>query len=442
VAKPLQPYQRRRRLLLVFSVCTALLVAAIWTDVDARSRARHEAATLTAADQHLTSLRHQVTATAATRTATATKRSQLEAYMAVTLGQLANTNSSLSSTKQTAFLLGVNIGTFETCLGGVQSALGSIRNSDNATAANDISVVSDACTELAGGSNSGLVYPFDFPDPDVILVGQTYYAYATNSVAGNIQIINSTDLKHWTAVGNALPHLPSWAATGDTWAPSVIRSGGHYNLYYAVDSVGSTTECISVATATVPQGPFTDTSAAPMECQPLLGGSIDPNVFVDSNGTSYLVWKSGGPGNSKIWAQQLGPTGTAFTAGSKPTNILAPVQGWEGGTVEAPDLVSVNGRYLLFYSGNDWGTANYGVGVATCAAPLGPCIDASPTPILASGNGMAGPGGESVFQDAQGHSWIAFAAWNPGAVGFPNSRGLYIRSLTLTGAVPIIGDPP
>ena len=52
---------------------------------------------------------------------------------------------------------------------------------------------------------SGLVYPFDFPDPDVILVGQTYYAYATNSVAGNIQIIDSTDLTHWTAVGNALP---------------------------------------------------------------------------------------------------------------------------------------------------------------------------------------------------------------------------------------------
>ena len=41
-------------------------------------------------------------------------------------------------------------------------------------------------------------------------------------------------------------------------------------------------------------------------------------------------------------------------------------------------MVAVNGRYLLFYSGNDWGTANYGVGVAICAAPLGPCADASP----------------------------------------------------------------
>ena len=329
--------RRRRWFLLALSVCTVLLIAAIWTDVDARARARHETATLTAANQHLSSLRHQVKATAATRMATATKRSELEAYIAVTTGQLADTNTSLNSTKQAAFLLGVNIGTLETCLGGVQSALGAIKGGDNAKAANDISVVSAACTELAGGTKSGLVYPFDFPDPDVILVGQTYYAYATNSVGGNIQIIDSTDLEHWTAVGNALPNLPSWAIKGSTWAPSVIQIGGQYDLYYAVDTMASATECISVATAASPQGPFTDTSATPLECQPSLGGSIDPSVFVDPNGgTPYLLWKSGGPGSSLLWAQQLDPSGNSFTAGSTATNILSPDQGWEAGTVEAP----------------------------------------------------------------------------------------------------------
>jgi beta-xylosidase len=418
------------------------LIAAIWTDVDARSQARHDVARLTAANRHLASLRHEVTATAATRAATTTKRNELESYIAVTLGHLASTNSSLNSTKQTAFLLGVNIGTLETCLGGVQSALSAIRSGDNGKAANDISVVSDACTQLAGGTSSGLVYPFDFPDPDVILVGQTYYAYATNSVAGNIQIIDSTDLEHWAAVGNALPRLPSWAVNGYTWAPSVTSVGGHYDLYYAVDSTVSSTECISVATAGSPAGPFTDTSSTPLECQPSLGGSIDPSVFVDTNGTPYLLWKSGGPGTSRIWAEQLDPTGKSFSPGATPTNILSPDQGWEAGTVEAPDMVAVNGRYLLFYSGNNWGTANYAVGVATCAAPLGPCTDASPNAILSSGDGMAGPGGESIFQDAQGDSWIAFAAWNPGAVGFPNSRALYIRRLDMSGAVPTVGGPP
>ena len=51
----------------------------------------------------------------------------------------------------------------------------------------------------------GLAYPFDFPDPFVLMVGGTYYAYATNSVEGNIQIIQSSDRTHWTAVRQRPP---------------------------------------------------------------------------------------------------------------------------------------------------------------------------------------------------------------------------------------------
>jgi beta-xylosidase len=283
-----------------------------------------------------------------------------------------------------------------------------------------------------------LVYPFDFPDPVVILVGQTYYAYATNSVAGNIQIIDSNDLSHWTAVGNALPSLPSWATPDYTWAPAVATIGGSYLLYYAVDVAGTGQECISVASANRPQGPFADKSTAPLECQKSLGGSIDPASFIDTNGTPYLVWKSGGPGSSKIWSQQLAPSGTSFVAGTNPTSLLVPDQPWEAGTVEAPDLVTTGGHYYLFFSGNDWNSSNYAVGIATCTGPLGPCSDATSNPILSSGAGVAGPGGDSVFADTSGNFWIAFHAWVPGAVGFPNSRDLYLRRLTFSGSVPVV----
>ena len=96
----------------------------------------------------------------------------------------------------------------------------------------------------------------------------------------------------------------------------------------------------------------------------------------------------------------------------------------------------------MFFSGNDWNSANYAVGVATCAGPLGPCADASPDPILASGTGITGPGGESVFTDTSGAYWIAFHAWVPGAVGFPNSRDLYLRRLDVSGAVPSVVAAP
>ncbi len=416
----------------------AVLVAAVWTDVDARTRSRNEQAALGAANAHLAELRHQRAVTQYATAVTSAKRDALQASIASTMSQLAATNTSLASANVHAYVQGVGIGTLQTCLGGVKSAFVQIAANDNARAAKEISTVSGACTELAGGTSTGLVYPFDFPDPSVILAGQTYYAYATNSVAGNIQIIDSTDLIHWTAVGNALPQLPAWASAHYTWAPSVALIGGSYVLYYAVDVAGTGRECISVATASQPQGPFADTSSAPLECQKALGGSIDPASFLDTNGTPYLVWKSGGPGSSKIWSQQLAPSGTSFVPGTNPALLLVPSQPWEAGTVEAPNLVTTGGRDYLFFSGNDWNSANYAVGVAACTGPLGPCSDATPNPILAGGHGVAGPGGESVFADTSGDYWIAFHAWVPGAVGFPNSRDLYLRRISFSGPTPTV----
>ncbi len=416
----------------------ALLAAAVWTDVQARTRARNEETALAAANAHLASLRHDVALTRFATAVTTGKRDSLQASITTTLSQLAATNSSLATTNVHAFLQGASIDTLQTCLGGVQDALGQISANDNSKAAKDISAVSAPCSALDGGTTAGLVYPFDFPDPDVILVGQTYFAYATNSVAGNIQIIESTDLTHWTAVGNALPHLPAWAEPDYTWAPAVVAIGGSFVLYYAANVAGSGKECVSVATATQPQGPFVDRSTAPLECQPALGGSIDPASFVDTNGSPYLLWKSGGPGSSKIWSEQLDPAGTAFTVGATPTMLLVPAQPWEAGTVEAPYMLTAAGRYYLFFSGNNWDSANYGVGVARCTGPLGPCSDSSSSPILSSGHGVAGPGGESVFADTTGAYWIAFHAWVPGAVGFPNSRDLNLRRLNVSGSAPVV----
>lgn len=434
---------RRRRWPVAAAVVlgAALLAAAIWTDVDSWTRSRNEQAALAAANAHLAALRHDVALTRYVNAVTTSKRDALQSSITSTMSQLASTNSALASTNEHAFVQGAGINTLQTCLGGVKGAFDEITAKNNDGAAKDISAVAGSCTQLAGGTSSGLVYPFDFPDPDVILVGTTYYAYATNSVAGDIQIIDSTDLTHWTAVGNALPSLPAWAGGNYTWAPAVTMLGGSFVLYYAVDVAGSREECISVATAGQPQGPFRDRSTAPLECQKSLGGSIDPASFVDTDGTPYLVWKSGGPGSSKIWSEQLTPAGTAFAPGASATPLLVPDQAWEGGTVEAPDLMTTGGRYYLFYSGNDWNGADYAIGVASCTGPLGPCRDAAPTPILASGPGVAGPGGESVFADTSGNYWIAFHAWIPGAVGFPNSRDLYLRRLTFSGSVPTVAPP-
>jgi Glycosyl hydrolases family 43 len=424
--------------LIVVVLCIVVVLEAVRTDVGARARSRQEQSDLVDANAHLARIVHDTARTRQSNAVATNQRDHLQASIATTLGQLASTNSSLSIANTDEYLQGASIGTLQACLGGIQKALGAIKANDNSTAAKDVSAVSGPCTALAGGSKDGLVYPFDFPDPDVIGVGPTYYAYATNSVAGNIQILQSTDLTHWTAVGNALPSLPQWAAPNYTWAPSVAQIGGKFVLYYAANLLGSGTECISVATADQPEGPYVDRTSGPLECQRALGGSIDPSSFVDSNGIPYLLWKSGGAGNSKIWSEQLDAAGTAFATGATATGLLVPVHPWEAGTVEAPDLVEANGHYFLFFSGNAWNDAKYAVGVAVCTGPLGPCLDGSAQPLLASGHGAEGPGGPSVFMDATGSWWMAFHAWAPGAVGFPHSRDLYLRKLDMSGEFPVV----
>jgi type II secretory pathway pseudopilin PulG len=409
-----------------------VLAAALFTDAQAQLRARHERAALLALRQQMSSTRRVLSSlTDARNTAAATRRA-LGDSVGTILGQMEATDDTLTTTDRTASGLGLDMTTLHTCLGGVQSAYRQIAAHDSPGATADLSGVSTACLTLDSGQDEGLVYPFDFPDPFVLRVGGTYFAYATNSAEGNIQIIESTDLTQWRAVGNALPALPKWARSGGTWAPSVLQVGGTFVLYYAAVVATGGEECISVATATQPQGPFTDDSSSPLECQAALGGSIDPSPFVDTDGTPYLEWKSnGGAGQgATLWSEQLTSSGTAF-AGVAPTQLLEPDQSWEGGVIEAPDLVVSGGRYFLFYSGNDWDSANYAVAAATCRGPLGPCRDLVSQPILVSGSSMSGPGGESVFSDPSGSLWMAFAAWQPGAVGYPHSRVLFLRRLNL-----------
>jgi len=435
---------RRSRRLLGWAtalVALGIVSSALVTDLQAHARDRSEHRDLVAARDKLSMLRTDDKVTRYADDVATNHRSDLLASIGSTLAQLTATQNIISGTDAVAFLQGVNIGTYETCLGGVQNSYIQIAAHENAQAAQDISGVAGACSTLAGGTSDGLAYPFDFPDPDVLLVGGTYYAYATNSVAGNIQIIESTDLTHWTALGDALPSLPSWATPDETWAPGVLEIGGSFVLYYAarVTGPGGGEECISVASSPQPQGPFLDMSTAPLMCQQSLGGSIDPSPFVDTTGTPYLVWKSnGGAGQSAIWSEQLDPTGTGFAADTAPVQLLAPDQPWESGVIEAPDLVVSGGRYFLFYSGNSWKGADYAIGVAVCSGPLGPCTEPVSTPILSSGAHMEGPGGESVFTDASGSFWIAFDAWAPDAVGYPNNRSLYLRRLSMTGATPVV----
>ena len=398
------------------------------------------------AERSLHSTRAQL---AHTRTALSTTRAAVASTTAIrdvrrqaqsrTVAEMAAAQSNLGRASRTSTLQALDLANLHACLSGVSGALTAIGWSNLQAAVDAITASSSACLSL-DGSAGGLSYPFDFPDPFVLTAGTEYYAFATNAAAGNIQIIRSSDLSHWTTLGDALPHLAMWAQPGAVWAPSVLQRGGSYVLYYSAFFGATGEQCISEAVATQPEGPYVDSSTWPLVCQLDQGGSIDPSASAEADGTPYLTWKSQGVDGRPptLWSQQLTPDGTALVAGA-PSALLAPSQSWQGGIVEGPDMVIAGGQHLLFYSANNWKTGDYAIGVVTCSGPLGPCAGASNQPFVGSRPEFSGPGGPSLFTDAQGNLRLAFHAWLPGKVGYPNSRLLFLRPITVSEGVPQTG---
>lgn len=103
-------------------------------------------------------------------------------------------------------------------------------------------------------------------------------------------------------------------------------------------------------------------------------------------------------------------------------------------------MVGYEGRYYLFYSGNNWSTPSYAVGYAVCDTPQGPCTKPANGPWIASTPKAQGPGGEEVFTDQQGQTWMALHAWVRGQVGYPDgARNLFVVRLSFSDGTPAAG---
>jgi hypothetical protein len=436
-----RPKPHRRRLhLAALAVLFTLTVAATVFGVTSAVHIHRSHLALVATAHHLGTTRVDLATTRTGIVSTVALRDGRSKASAQTVSEIAATQEKLNAASETSSLKSINIATLQACLTGVRIANAAVTAADPQGAVASLTAASSACLTL-DGSSGGLAYPYDFPDPFVLTVGTEYYAFSTNSAVGNIQLIQSSDLTHWSAVGDALPKVAAWARPDTTWAPSVLQRGATYVMYYTVEDQASGVECVSDATATQPQGPYVDTSVAPLVCQAVIGGSIDPSPFVDTDGTPYLQWKSVGVTGqpATLWSQQLTPDGTALV-GPAPAVLLQPTEAWQQGVIEGPTMVLSGGHYVLFYAANDWETANYAIGAADCTGPLGPCTETSGQPLLASAEGFSGPGGPSIFTDAQGNLWMGFHAWLPGHVGYPNSRPFFLRRISITDGVPQV-DP-
>lgn len=277
-------------------------------------------------------------------------------------------------------------------------------------------------------------------DPSIAVVGDRYYLIGSEDGASAacsrikpsadavFPIYVSEDLHVWrpaeTAAGDGRCLRKSSAfGKGNFWAPQLFERNKRWYFAYTSDYRWG------LAVAERPEGPFSPW----MSYQSKKGQAIDPFVFQDDDGRAYVYFSS---------AELDGMAGAPLSADLKtlvgePVKCITNDQPWERlkleahyedlnrkngyaewdrycwgiGTTEGPTVVKRHGKYVMFYSANDFRSPDYCVGVAVSDRPLGPWKKLQPGAVLSRAvTGFNGTGHGDVFVGQDGMLWYVFHA--------------------------------
>lgn len=125
--------------------------------------------------------------------------------------------------------------------------------------------------------------------------------------------------------------------------------------------------------------------------------------------------------NTPVRAQRIAADGRSLLG--EDTIVLTNDLDWEGHLIEGPFVTRQEGRYWLFYAGNDFATPSYGIGVAVADHPLGPYAKQG-EPLLKSTREWTAPGHASVAPGLTREPQLFFHAFHPGTGGYNAFRAL------------------
>ncbi|NHD19395.1 MULTISPECIES: family 43 glycosylhydrolase [unclassified Actinopolyspora] len=253
-------------------------------------------------------------------------------------------------------------------------------------------------------------------DPNIVRFGDTYYIYATTDgfpgwSSDSFKTWSSTNLVDWTEHDTILDLGAdvSWA-DGRAWAPAAIEKNGKYYFYFTADTK------IGVAVADSPTGPFVDSGEPLVAANPHGGQAIDPAVFTDEDGQSYLYW-----GNGHAYVVPLNDDMVSFDWSA--VKHLTGLDGFREGLF----MHERAGTYYLSWSIGDTRSEDYRVGYATGTSPMmanmrnrGEILTKRPS------LGIYGTGHHSTVRDPETGEW--FIAYHRHAV--PDGDGTH-REVTI-----------
>ncbi|MDX2548083.1 family 43 glycosylhydrolase [Streptomyces sp. WI04-05B] len=231
-------------------------------------------------------------------------------------------------------------------------------------------------------------------DPNIVRFGDTFYIYPTTDgfegwSGTQFKAYSSTDLVHWKDHGVILDLGPdvSWADSR-AWAPTMEERNGKYYFYFCADAN------IGVAVSDSPTGPFKDALGKPLlKAGDHPGQMIDPAVFTDDDGQSYLYW-----GNGRAYVVPLNNDMVSFDA-SKVTDITP------SGYNEGSFVIKRGSTYYFMWSENDTRDENYQVAYATGSSPTGPWTKRGVILQKDLSLGIKGPGHHSVVHVPNTDDW-------------------------------------
>ncbi|HWT76070.1 MAG TPA: family 43 glycosylhydrolase [Mobilitalea sp.] len=201
-----------------------------------------------------------------------------------------------------------------------------------------------------------------YADPDIAQFGETYYIYpTTDGYSGwsgtQFHVFSSKDTVNWKDEGMILDVASEdvpWAV-GSAWAPAIAKKNGKYYYYFCAKRPDQAS-CIGVAVSANPAGPFItqkEPLITPEHLKPeniSMWQTIDPSVFIDEDGTPYLLFGNGSPAIVRLNEDMV-----SFQPGTM--NQLEGAFDFR----EAIMVIKRNGIYHFTWSCDDTGSENYHV---------------------------------------------------------------------------------
>ena len=206
----------------------------------------------------------------------------------------------------------------------------------------------------AGVSYTNPILPYDYSDPDVIRIGDTYLMTSSsfNNVPG-LQILASRDLLHWEIVDAAIRYRLPGYQEGDkvlgnfVWAPSIREHDGRLYIFYGDPDRGI--YCVRSKNINYPLS----TINFPLEWEePVLvlegKGLIDPCPLWDEDGRVWLCHALAGSRAGLKSVLLMAELNADALSVKTPSRIIFDGHA-EHPTCEGPKLYKRNGYYYIMH---------------------------------------------------------------------------------------------